>query len=110
MKYYSVTETCCRLKIEPHILRYWEKEFGISAKRNSAGRRIYSSPQLERLQLIRHLLREQKLTVKGARRQLSLMSAQPAATQTRKPDSNATLLWLKKELISIHALLVEPTR
>jgi len=104
MKYYSVTETCCRLKIEPHILRYWEKEFGISAKRNSAGRRIYSSPQLERLQLIRHLLREQKLTVKGARRQLSLMSAQPAAP-ARKSDSNATLLWLKKELLTVKALL-----
>ena len=105
MKYYSVTDTCRRLKIEPHILRYWEKEFGISAKRNSAGRRIYSSLQLERLQLIRHLLREQKLTVKGARRQLSLMSTQPAAAPARKSDSNATLLWLKKELLSIKSLL-----
>ena len=104
MKYYSVTETCCRLRVKPHILRYWEKEFEFSPKRNSAGRRIYSAPQLERLQLIRRLLHEEKLTVKGARRQLAKMSVRtdrlPAAKNQRE-----TLLWLKRELVSIHALL-----
>jgi len=104
MKYYSVTETCRRLSIKPHILRYWEKEFEFNPKRNSAGRRIYSGQQLEKLQLIRHLLHEEKLTVKGARRQLSKMSAQPERPATTKGQRD-TLLWLKKELIAIQALL-----
>jgi DNA-binding transcriptional MerR regulator len=104
MKYYSVTETCRRLNIKPHILRYWEKEFEFNPKRNSAGRRIYSGQQLEKLQLIRHLLHEEKLTVKGARRQLAKMAAQPGQPAASK-GQRETLLWLKKELISIRALL-----
>ena len=103
-KYYSVTEVCRKLGIKPHMLRYWEQQFELKPARNSARRRIYSEPQLERLQLIKHLVRAEKLTVQGARRQLARMSApltQPAASDTHRQ----TLLWLKKELSSIRALL-----
>ena len=103
-KHYLVTEVCSRLGIEPHILRYWEKEFEIKPIRNSAGRRIYSEAQLERLQLIKHLVRTEKLTVAGARRQLTKMSAQPTASEPSS-DHRQTLLWLKKELLSLRALL-----
>jgi DNA-binding transcriptional MerR regulator len=108
-RHYLVTEVCQRLNIKPHILRYWEREFDIKPVRNSAGRRIYSESQLERLQLIRHLIRTEKLTVAGARRQLNKLSAQPsesAATGTPRQ----TLLWLKKELVSIRALLEDAGR
>ena len=103
-KHYLVTEVCSRLGIEPHILRYWEREFGIKPDRNSAGRRIYSEAQLERLQLIKHLVRTEKLTVSGARRQLIKMSAQSTAPEASK-DHRQTLLWLKKELVAMKALL-----
>ena len=102
-KHYLVTEVCARLGIEPHILRYWEKEFEIKPIRNSAGRRIYNEAQLERLQLIKHLVRTEKLTVAGARRQLTRMSAQSTAPEASK-DHRQTLLWLKKELVSIKGL------
>jgi DNA-binding transcriptional MerR regulator len=103
-KYYSVTEVCRKLGIEPHMLRYWEQQFELKPERNSARRRIYSETQLERLQLIKHLVRTEKLTVKGARRQLAQMSAQPTQPAACK-DHRQTLLWLKKELLSIRALL-----
>jgi DNA-binding transcriptional MerR regulator len=103
-KHYLVTEVCSRLGIEPHILRYWEKEFEIKPIRNSAGRRIYSEAQLERLQLIKHLVRTEKLTVAGARRQLGKMSAQPTAPAATE-DRRQTLLWLKKELLSLRSAL-----
>ncbi len=103
-KHYLVTEVCARLGIEPHILRYWEKEFEIKPVRNSAGRRIYSQTQLERLQLVKHLVRTEKLTVAGARRQLAKMPAQPA--QLAFPDDpRQTLLWLKRELLAIRSQL-----
>jgi len=102
-KYYTVTEVCRKLSIKPHILRYWEREFGIKPGRNSSGRRIYTAVQLERLQLIRHLVRNEKLTVKGARRQLAKMPSQPTPTASSK-DQRQTLLWLKKELVSIRVL------
>ena len=103
-KHYLVTEVCARLGIEPHILRYWEREFDIRPVRNSAGRRIYSGAQLERLQLIKHMVRTEKLTVAGARRQLAKTPAQP--TQLAFPDDpRQTLLWLKKELLSVRSIL-----
>ncbi len=103
-KHYLVTEVCARLGIEPHILRYWEKEFEIKPIRNSAGRRIYSQTQLERLQLVKHLVRTEKLTVAGARRQLAKMPSEP--TQLAFPDDpRQTLLWLKRELLAVRSLL-----
>lgn len=103
-KYYLVTEVCRRLGIEPHILRYWESEFDIKPIRNSAGRRIYNQAQIERLQLVKHLVRAEKLTVAGARRQITKMSAQPVENAA-PGETRQTLLWLKKELISIKVLL-----
>ena len=108
-KRYLVTEVCRRLGIKPHILRYWEREFGIKPVRNSAGRRIYNEAQLERLQLIKHLIRTEKLTVTGARRQLAKMPAQPSQPTASK-DPRQTLLWLKKELVSIRAQLEDAGR
>ena len=106
-KYYTVTQVCKRLNIKPHVLRYWEQEFELKVKRNSAARRIFSGSQVERLQLIKRLLHEEKLTVKGARRQLSKMGSEPPATPAAR-DTRQTLLWLKKELISIRTLLENP--
>ena len=103
-KHYLVTEVCRKVGIEPHILRYWEQEFEIKPARNSAGRRIYGEAQIERLQLIKHLVRAEKLTVAGARRQLAKMPAQPAKPAA-SADPRQTLLWLKKELVSIRSLL-----
>lgn len=103
-KYYLVTEVCRKLRIEPHILRYWESEFDIKPIRNSAGRRIYNQAQLERLQLIKHLVRTEKLTVAGARRQLAKMPAKPTESTTWN-GQRQPLLWLKKELVSIRALI-----
>jgi DNA-binding transcriptional MerR regulator len=108
-KYHTVTEVCRQLGIEPHILRYWEREFSIKPQRNSAGRRIYADAQVERLQLIKHLIRTEKLTVSGARRQLAKMPAQPKPTASSK-GQRQTLLWLKKELVSIRALLEDAGR
>ncbi len=100
-KYYSVVQTCRMLGVKPHILRYWERQFEIKPRRNSAGRRIYSAEQIEKLRLIKHLVHTERLTVKGARRRLAGMSsAAPAAK-----DRRTTLLWIKKELVSIQALL-----
>jgi len=102
--YYSVTEICSRLGVRPHVLRYWEREFDLKVKRNSAGRRIYSDAQLERLEVIRHLVCRDKLTVRAARRQLARMrSAPPPPAGTN--DLRPALLWLKKELVSIRALI-----
>jgi DNA-binding transcriptional MerR regulator len=105
--FHSVTEACRRLRIQPHVLRYWEKEFEISLKRNSAGRRIISAAQLQKLELIRHLLYHERLTVAGARRRLAAMRTHPP-TGSRASDTRETLLWLKRELLILRQLLESP--
>ena len=76
-KFHSVTEVCRRLGLKPHVLRYWEEEFEMKVKRNSAGRRIYSTQQLEKLALVKHLVRSERLTVKGAKRRIASMASVP---------------------------------
>ena len=103
-KYYTVTEACGELGIEPHVLRYWEGEFDIRFKRNSAGRRIISPDQLAKLGLIKQLLHKERLTIKGARRRLSQPDRgrlAPAAVR----DPRQSLLWLKRELLGLKSLV-----
>lgn len=103
-RFYSVSEACRRLGIEPHVLRYWEKEFEFSFKRNSAGRRVVSSQQLKKLEVIRHLLRKEGLTVRGARRKLTAMQSEPTTTQT-DGRRRELLLWFKRELLMLRSTL-----
>lgn len=102
--YHSVTEVCRLLKLKPYTLRYWEKEFEFKVRRNSAGRRIYSDDQVEKLRLLRRLLREEKLTIKGARRKLAQMTA-PRQQRLDLDDKHGPLLWIRKELLAIRGLL-----
>ena len=58
---------------EAHVLRYWETEFAqLRPKKNKAGKRIYKRADVDTIFRIRHLLREEKYTLEGAMRALSL--------------------------------------
>ncbi len=103
-KFYSVSQVCELLKIPPHTLRYWENQFELKFQRNSAQRRIISSEQLKKLELIQHLLHREKMTIKGARRKLKEMGLKPEELPQTK-DKREILLWLKKELIGLRATL-----
>ncbi|MGQ9708345.1 MAG: MerR family transcriptional regulator [bacterium] len=102
--FYSMAKVCQLLKIEPHTLRYWERQFDLHFKRNSAGRRIVSGEQLKKLELIQHLLYHEKMTVKGAKRKLSVMTAKTDELPDPR-NARQILLWLKKELIRLRATL-----
>ncbi len=105
--YHTVTTVCREIGVKPHVLRYWEKEFDIKVKRNSAGRRIYSDGQVEKLRLIKHLVRVEKMTVKGALRKLTHMRREPQQ-KIDFQDYRQPLFWIKKELIAIRGKLGEP--
>ena len=107
-QYHLVSEVCRNLGVEPHVLRYWEKEFELTVKRNSAGRRMYSEDQVEKLRTIKHLLRRERLTVKGARSRLARMKDVPPDAE--RGMSRQNILWLKKELIAIKGMLETDAR
>ena len=102
-KYCTLTQACAALKVKPHVLRYWEQEFDIKIKRNSAGRRIYSTGQVEKLKTIRRLLHDEKLTVRGAQQRLKQSIAQPAHGMGSQTTTDMPAL--RAELEAIRAAL-----
>ncbi|MDX9791490.1 MAG: MerR family transcriptional regulator, partial [Candidatus Kapabacteria bacterium] len=66
--YYSISEVSKLVDEEQHILRYWEKEFGeIKPRKNRAGNRVYSIRDLYVIKTVKKLLRDEKLSLKGAK-------------------------------------------
>ena len=58
--------------MEQYILRYWETEFEqLKPSKNRAGNRIYTNKDIKMILLIKHLLREEKYTIEGAKKILS---------------------------------------
>jgi DNA-binding transcriptional MerR regulator len=69
--YYSISEVSSLVDEEQHILRYWEKEFeSLKPKKNRGGNRIYSEGDLDLVRAIKILIREEKLSLRGAKEQL----------------------------------------
>ncbi|PSQ70128.1 MAG: MerR family transcriptional regulator [Bacteroidetes bacterium QH_2_64_26] len=66
--YYSIGEVSDLVGQEPHVLRYWEEEFDVlSPRKNRAGRRVYTDEDIETVERICRLLKEEKYTIEGAR-------------------------------------------
>lgn len=70
-KRFKIGEMAQLLGVEPYVLRFWEEEFPmLVAARTAKGQRYYTEEHLRLLQQIKHLLYEEKLTIKGARQRL----------------------------------------
>lgn len=69
--YYSISEVSRMTGLKAHVLRYWETEFPqLQPKKNRAGNRIYTLRDIEVVERIQHLLKEEKYTIEGARQAL----------------------------------------
>ncbi len=69
--YYSIREVSEMTGLKPHVLRFWETEFEmLGPKKNRAGNRAYTERDLELVQRIQSLLRDDKYTIEGARQVL----------------------------------------
>ena len=66
---YKITEVAAMLNETQATLRYWESEFDsfIKPSTNAHGTRKYTDKDIERLKSVQYLLRERKLTIKGAK-------------------------------------------
>ncbi len=72
-RYYTIGEVARLLGLEPHVLRFWEKEFRRYIKPlRVAGRRLYPQEQVELFRKIKTLLYEEGYTISGAKKRLSM--------------------------------------
>ncbi len=51
----SIKEAAEQLKVEPHVLRYWEDELGLEIKRNNMGHRYYTEQDIRMFREIQKL-------------------------------------------------------
>ena len=69
--FFRIGEVCDLIKVQPHVLRYWETEFPMLApQKNRAGQRVYRRKDVEMVLRIRDLLYEEKFTIAGAKKKL----------------------------------------
>ena len=70
--YYSISEVADMFAISQSNLRFWEKEFKqLKPKRNKGNTRFYTKEDLQIIKNIIFLVDEKKLTLEGAKKQLS---------------------------------------
>lgn len=105
-KYFRMGEASAFLEVQPHVLRYWEKEFsGIRPMKTKSGQRVYSRKDILRFQQIRHLLYVEKFSVEGAKQQLKHpLKPEPAQKTLPAEKHHETLKQIAEELRSLIAL------
>ena len=107
--YYSISEVCKIIGLEPHVLRYWESEFTqLRPKKNRAGNRAYREKDIELVKYIKHLLYEERFTIPGAKKQLSENSNNLGKTPVQSMHISETMISIediKKQLREIYTLL-----
>jgi len=89
--FFRIGEVCDLIKVQPHVLRYWETEFPMLApQKNRAGQRVYRRKDVEMVFRIRDLLYEEKFTIAGAKKRL-LDEIRGGSGRTRQPKDSAEI-------------------
>jgi len=99
--YYSIREVSQIVGEPQYVLRYWEKEFPLlKPRKNRAGNRIYSEKDIEIVRTIKTLIREQKLSLKGATLELEkIYGKRTNISEKRKLERNETIKAKKEQVL-----------
>ncbi len=108
-KYFRIGEVARLLEIPSHVLRYWETEFrAVRPLKSASGQRVYSRRDVERLQLIKRLLRDERYTIEGARRALKERGLDDDANAPARPEVlRAALVRARDRLTALLSALDE---
>ncbi|MDB5215541.1 MAG: Transcriptional regulator, MerR family [Myxococcaceae bacterium] len=90
--FFRIGEVATLVGVEPHVLRYWEREFrSIRPTKSAKGQRVYSRKDVENLLRVRDLLYRDGFTIAGAKKRMQRPTATSAATATNAASSQASL-------------------
>ena len=100
--FFRIGEVSRIVGVPASVLRFWENEFPrIKPQRTDSGQRVYRRGDVELILTIKHLLYDQKFTIKGARKLLKSR----AKTDQVKTDSGL-VAELRAELQEIRDMLI----
>jgi DNA-binding transcriptional MerR regulator len=120
-KKFRIGELAQRLNIERFVIRFWEKEFGLTTTRSIGQQRFYDESDFIRLKRIKELLYQEGFTIAGAKKQLDeeknhtrIIGSQKTTFETEEQIANPQkqiaalsqqILDLKKQLTRLQELL-----
>ena len=95
-------------KPNTHTIRFWEKEFkNVNPKIFAGRRRYYDNKSIEVLKKIKFLLKNQGMTIKGAKKALNISSGINLDDLSNKSINVEKSLVLKKKISKISKLIKE---
>ncbi|MGO8993139.1 MAG: MerR family transcriptional regulator [Polyangiaceae bacterium] len=86
--YFRIGEVASHVGVEPHVLRYWEREFrSIRPTKSAKGQRVYSRRDVENLMRVRDLLYAAGFTIAGAKKKLQRSGTEPDGQSAANADA-----------------------
>ena len=110
-RYFTIGEVSDLCLVKPHVLRYWEQEFGnLKPVKRRGNRRYYQRHDVLVIRQIRTLLYDEGFTIGGARQRIEgdalRESVKPEALKVENADVRIeTIRSLRLELEGVLALL-----
>jgi len=84
-RYFTIGEVSELCGVKPHVLRYWEQEFGqLKPVKRRGNRRYYQRHDVILIRQIRSLLYDQGFTIGGARQKLTGEDAKEDTNQSQQ--------------------------
>ena len=107
--YFRIGEVAELVGVEPHVLRYWEREFrSIRPTKSAKGQRVYSRRDIENLMRVRELLYREGFTIAGAKKKLQRSGLEPSETaESVTEDASRIREQLAAMRVEIEAFLLE---
>lgn len=90
--YYSIGEVADMFEVNTSLIRFWEKEFTqLKPKKNKKGNRLFTVKDIDKLNSIYILVKEQGFTLDGAKGQLKkgdeIISNEPETASSIEPEA-----------------------
>jgi len=111
--YFKIGEVAELTGVKPHVLRYWESEFGVfRPSKSRSNQRLYRRRDVELVLRVKDLLYNQGFTLAGAKKQLrSPVSA--GASQLDLPMTDGSrkklLAEIRNDLLRLRQSLENPS-
>lgn len=95
--YYSIGEVAEMLDVPVSTVRFWDNEFDIlKPMKNKKGNRLFTPVDLKNLKIIHHLVKEEGMTLGGAKKRLS-----------EKPDETDFKFEINESLQKIRSMILD---
>jgi DNA-binding transcriptional MerR regulator len=97
--FFKIGEVASLTSLRPSVLRYWETEFSeLSPLKSRTGQRLYSRRDVDLLLDIKRLLYLEKMTIRGAKRALSLKGRNRGCVEGSRGRTTEEILEIIEEV------------